>query len=42
MVDFIYLRQLYEHKEIAKIKWIKGNTNPADFIIKLKVCNALK
>ena len=36
------LRQLYKYKEIAKIKWIKGNTNPADFITKLKVYNALK
>ena len=36
------LRQLYEYREIAKIKWIKGNTNPADSITKLKVYNALK
>ena len=42
MVDFIYLRQLYKYKEIAKIKWIKGNTNPANFITKSKVYNALK
>ena len=42
MVDFICLRQLYKRKEIAKIKWIKKNTNPANFIIKLKVYNALK
>ena len=38
----MYLRQLYKRKEIAKIKWIKGNTNLADFITKLKVYNALK
>ena len=42
IVDFICLRQLYKYKEIAKIKWIKGNTNPADFITKLKACNILK
>ena len=42
IVNFIYLRQLYKCKKIAKIKWIKGNTNPADFIIKLKAYNALK
>ena len=42
MVDFICLRQLYKCKEIAKIKWIKGNTNLANFITKLKVYNALK
>ena len=42
MVNFICLRQLYECKEIAKIKWIKRNTNSADFITKLKAYNALK
>ena len=42
MVDFICLCQLYKHKEIAKIKWIKGNTNLANFITKLKAYNALK
>ena len=42
MINFIYLCQLYKHKEIAEIKWIEGNTNPADFIIKSKACNALK
>ena len=42
MVNFICLRQLYKCREIAEIKWIKGNTNPADFIIKLKACNILK
>jgi hypothetical protein len=42
MVDLICLYQLYKRKEIAKIKWIKGNTNPANFITKLKVYNALK
>ena len=36
------LRQLYKRKEIAKIKQIKRNTNPADFITKLKAYNALK
>ena len=36
MVDFMYLYQLYKHKEIVKIKQIKGNTNLANSIIKLK------
>ena len=36
------LRQLYKRKEIAKIKQIKGNTNPANFITKLKACDVLK
>ena len=42
MVDFMCLCQLYKHKEIAEIKQIKGNTNPANFITKLKAYNALK
>ena len=42
MVNFIYLRQLYKCKEIAEIKWIERNTNPADFITKLKAYNVLK
>ena len=42
MVDFICLRQLYKCKEIAKIKWIEGNTNLANSITKLKAYNALK
>ena len=42
MVDLICLYQLYKYREIAEIKWIKGNTNLADFIIKLKVYNILK
>ena len=42
MVNFICLYQLYKYKEIAKIKQIKGNTNLANSITKLKVYNALK
>ena len=42
MVNLIYLYQLYKHKEIAKIKQIKGNTNLVNFIIKSKAYNILK
>ena len=42
MVNFICLYQLYKHREIAKIKQIKRNTNLANFIIKSKVYNTLK
>ena len=42
MVNFICLYQSYKYKEIAEIKQIKGNTNPANFITKLKAYNALK
>ena len=36
------LRQSYERREIAEIKWIDGNTNPADAMTKTKPCQALK
>ena len=42
MVDLMCLRQLYERREIAKIKWINGNSNPADAMTKSKPCPALK
>ena len=42
MINFICLRQLYKCREIAEIKWIKGNTNLADFMTKSKAYNALK
>ena len=42
MVNLICLYQLYKYREIAEIKQIKGNTNLANFIIKLKVYNVLK
>ena len=42
MVDLMCLRQSYKYKEIAEIKWIEENTNPADFMTKLKVYNVLK
>src|SRR6266513_4407281 len=42
MIDLLCLRQSYERREIAEVKWIDGNTNPADAITKGKLCNALK
>src|SRR6266705_2275463 len=42
MVDLMCLRQLYKRREIAKIKWIDGGSNPADAITKSKPCQALK
>src|SRR6266536_1589456 len=38
IVDLMCLRQLYKRQEIAKIKWINGNSNPADAITKSKPC----
>jgi hypothetical protein len=41
MIDVMCLRQAYERREIAEVKWIKGNSNPADAMTKLKPSNAL-
>ena len=40
MIDIISLRQSYERREIAEIKWIEGNTNPADAMTKSNACSA--
>jgi hypothetical protein len=42
MIDVMCLRQAYERREIAEVKWIAGNTNPADSMTKAKASNALK
>jgi hypothetical protein len=44
MIDIICLRQAYERREIAEVKWIKGESNPANAITKSnsKSSNALK
>jgi hypothetical protein len=36
------LQQLYKRREIVKIKWINGGSNPADTMTKLRPCQALK
>lgn len=42
MIDIMSLRQSYERREIAEIKWIEGGTNPADAMTKSNACSALK
>ncbi|PMD62564.1 uncharacterized protein K444DRAFT_717340 [Hyaloscypha bicolor E] len=42
IIDVMCLRQAYERREIAEVKWIKGESNPADSITKSKPSNALK
>ena len=42
MIDLMCLRQAYEHREIAEVKWIDGDSNPADAMTKTKPCQALK
>lgn len=41
MIDILCLRQAYERREVAEIKWIRGETNPADAMTKEKCCQAL-
>jgi hypothetical protein len=42
IVDLIYLRESYKRKEIAEIKWINSNSNPANTITKSKTCFILR
>ena len=42
MIDVMYLHQVYERREIAEVKWIKGSTNPADSMMKDKPSGVLK
>lgn len=41
MIDVMCLRQAYERRQIAEVKWIKGEANPADAMTKGKACAAL-
>ena len=43
IINVLYLQQLYKHREIAEVKWIAGDTNPANAITKGKgVSSVLK
>ena len=42
IIDIICLRQLYERREIAKVKGIDGDSNPIDAMTKSKLLLALK
>jgi ABC-type uncharacterized transport system auxiliary subunit len=41
MIDLMCLKQSYERREIAEIRWIDEDSNFADAMTKLKSCNAL-
>jgi hypothetical protein len=41
MIDLMCLRQFYERKEIAEIRWIDEDSNFADAMTKSKFCNVL-
>ena len=42
MINIICLHQLYKRREIAKVKWINGDSNPIDAITKSKLLLAPK
>jgi hypothetical protein len=42
MVDVMCMREAYERREITEVKWIDGNSNPADSMTKPKATTSLK
>lgn len=42
MIDLMSIRQSYERREIHEIRWISGDSNPADAMTKSKPCAALR
>lgn len=42
MIDVMSLRQSYERRKITEIRWIDGDSNPADAMTKTKASPALK
>ena len=42
MIDVMCLRQAYEQRLIAEVKWIDGSSNPADAMTKSKANSALR
>jgi hypothetical protein len=41
IINIICLQQAYKQREITEVKWINGNTNPVDGMMKSKPCLAL-
>jgi hypothetical protein len=41
MIDIMAIRQSYEKREIAEVRWINGNDNPADAMTKATLNTAL-
>jgi hypothetical protein len=41
MINVMCLCQAYKRRQVTKVKWINGNTNPIDAITKGKPCIAL-
>src|SRR5436190_15927714 len=42
MIDIMALRQMYERREVIDVRWISGQCNPADAMIKATPNKALE
>ena len=42
MIDLMCLRQSYERQLITEVRWVDGDSNPADSMTKSKPCAALQ
>jgi hypothetical protein len=42
MIDIMALRQSYEHREIAEVRWIHNKDNPADALTKANANSSLE
>ena len=42
MIDIMAIRQSYERRELSEIRWINGNSNPADAMTKSNANLALQ
>ena len=42
MIDIMAIRQSYERRELLEIRWIAGNSNPADVMTKSIANKSLK
>jgi hypothetical protein len=38
MIDIMAIWQSYERRELSEIRWINGNSNPADAMTKSNIC----
>jgi hypothetical protein len=41
MIDMMCFQQAYKRRQITEVKWIDGEANPADAMIKGKSCTVL-
>ena len=42
MIDIMALREMYERRELVDMRWISGNSNPADVMTKTLPNKALQ